>query len=167
MLNSAVLNFQNSLVVCRLRKNSEFNLNNTSNRASQHRRVHNSNCAVSEGCPDQTGEGDKAVESSSKMCSSSHDSYSTEQTDSASEAEQKLLDDVNPAESSSHQKVGLHEFFVVHNCLIQDRRCDPPCYRSRFAFCILVIVSIIIQIKLICLQHALIRFSSCLGFKFK
>lgn len=97
---------QNSLVVCRLRKNSEFNLNNTSNRASQHRRVHNSNCAVSEGGTDQTGmsEGDKAVESSSKKCSSSRDSCSTEQTDSASEAEQKLLDDVNPTESSSHQK---------------------------------------------------------------
>lgn len=97
---------QDSLVVCRLRKNSEFRLDNTSNRAYQHRRVHNSNCATSEGGTDQTGrsEGDKGVASSSKKCSSSHDSYSIEQTDSASEAEQKLLDDVNPAESSSHQK---------------------------------------------------------------
>ncbi|KDO58272.1 hypothetical protein CISIN_1g025338mg [Citrus sinensis] len=105
-----------SLVVCRLRKNSEFRLNKTSTRASQHRRVHNSNCAVSEGGTDQTGmsEGDKAVECSSKKCSSSHDSYSIEQTDSASEAEEKLLDDVNPTESSSHQKdcPGEEDFYA-------------------------------------------------------
>ncbi|KAL9416564.1 hypothetical protein AB3S75_039705 [Citrus x aurantiifolia] len=107
---------QDSLVVCRLRKNSDFRLNKTSTRASQHRRVHNSNCAVSEGGTDQTGmsEGDKAVECSSKKCSSSHDSYSIEQTDSASEAEEKLLDDVNPTESSSHQKdcPGEEDFYA-------------------------------------------------------
>lgn len=141
MLHSAVLNLQDSLVVCRLRKNSEFRLNKTSTRASQHRRVHNSNCAVSEGGTDQTGmsEGDKAVECSSKKCSSSHDSYSIEQTDSASEAEEKLLDDVNPTESSSHQKVSLHEFVVLCNCLIQDSQPELLAIDqdSRFTYCLL------------------------------
>ena len=60
--------------------------------------MHNGKYAVSEGGIDQTGrsESDKVVESNSKKCSSSHDSYSIEQTDSASEAEHKLFDDVNP-----------------------------------------------------------------------
>lgn len=132
--------------------------------------MHNGKYAVSEGGTDQTGrsEWDKAVESNSKKCSGSHDSYSIEQINSASEAEHKLLDDVNPTESFGHQKVGLHEFVVLCNCLIQDMQDDLPCYRSMFSFCILlVMISIIDQIKSLCILHALIRFSSCVGFKFK
>ncbi|KAK9185558.1 hypothetical protein WN943_025914 [Citrus x changshan-huyou] len=57
---------------------------------------------------------DKAVESNSKKCSSSHDSYSIEQINSASEAEHKLLDDVNPTESFGHQKgcPGEEDFYA-------------------------------------------------------
>ncbi|XP_031247897.1 NAC domain-containing protein 40-like [Pistacia vera] len=97
---------QDSLVVCRLRKNCDFRLNNTPNQASGSRRMPHNYCTMSEGGTDVTGmsEGDKAVESCSKKCSSSHDSYSIEQTDSANEAEQKLLNDVNLTASSSHQK---------------------------------------------------------------
>ncbi|KAH7561286.1 hypothetical protein JRO89_XS10G0205800 [Xanthoceras sorbifolium] len=95
---------QDSLVICRLRKNTEFRLNTTSNRISV--RKHNSNCAMSEGGNDHTGmsEGDNAVERSSKKWSSSNDSYSIEQIDSTSESEQKLGDDVNLTGSSAHNK---------------------------------------------------------------
>lgn len=119
-LYSALVNLQDSLVVCRLRKNSEFRLNNSSNQASQARRMNNSNCAVSEGGTDQTGmsEGDKAVESSSKKCTSSNDSYSIEQNDWTSEAEQKLWDDANLTESFSHQQVRLYlcSQIIVYAC---------------------------------------------------
>nr|UBT01677.1 NAC transcription factor 73 [Litchi chinensis] len=95
---------QDSLVICRLRKNADFRLNSTSNQNSL--RMRSSNYAVSEGGTDQTGmsEGDKAFESSSKKCSSSHDSYSIEQIDSASESEQKLANDVTLTESSARNK---------------------------------------------------------------
>ncbi|XVF05107.1 hypothetical protein REPUB_Repub05bG0143100 [Reevesia pubescens] len=101
---------QDSLVVCRLRKNSEFRLNNTSNQAPRNQRqltiMHDSNHATSDGGTDQTGmsEGDKAVEYCSKKASSSYDSHSIELIDSASESEQKLSNDVGPTESSTPQK---------------------------------------------------------------
>lgn len=121
---------QDSLVVCRLRKNCDFRLNNTPNQASGSRRMPHNNCTMSEGGTDVTGmsEGDKAVESCSKKCSSSHDSYSIEQTDSANEAEQKLLDDVNLTASSSHQKVGF--FLLLFHILyyLLDRQSLSMCY---------------------------------------
>ncbi|XWS52811.1 hypothetical protein CRYUN_Cryun11dG0104100 [Craigia yunnanensis] len=101
---------QDSLVVCRLRRNTEFRLNNTSNRASRNQRqlstMHDSNHATSDGVTDQTGmsERDKAVEFYSKKATSSYESHSTEQTDSASESELKLSNDVGPTESSTPQK---------------------------------------------------------------
>ncbi|XP_044483511.1 NAC domain-containing protein 40-like [Mangifera indica] len=96
---------QDSLVVCRLRKNSDFHLNNTPNQASRTRRNPHSICTASGGTEvTETSEGDKGVESCSKKCSSSHDSYSIEQTNSINVAELKLVDDVNLTASSSHQK---------------------------------------------------------------
>ncbi|GMI92271.1 hypothetical protein HRI_002896400 [Hibiscus trionum] len=92
---------QDSLVVCRLRKNSEFRLNNTSNRAPPTPPVmHDS---TSDGATDHTGtsELDKAY---LKKGTSSYDSHSIEQFDSASESEQKLSNDVGPTESSTPQK---------------------------------------------------------------
>ena len=64
-----------------------------------------SNHATSDAGTDQTGmsEGDKAVEFYSKKVTSSNDSHSIEQIDSASESEQKLSNDVG--ESSTCQKV--------------------------------------------------------------
>ena len=50
-------------------------------------------------------EGDKAVEFYSKKTTSSYDSHSIEQIDSASDSQQKLSNDVGPTESSTPQKV--------------------------------------------------------------
>lgn len=65
------------------------------------------NRATSDGGTDQTGmsEGDKAVEFYSKKVTSSYDSHSIEQIDSASESEEKHSNDVAPTESSTPQKV--------------------------------------------------------------
>ncbi|KAK9279219.1 hypothetical protein L1049_012897 [Liquidambar formosana] len=100
---------QDSLVVCRLKKNSEFRLNETPNWGSPTRRhsstLNNSNHAVSEVGIDQTGvaAGHKAAECSSKKCTSSYDSHSIEQIDSASESSMKLTNEVLQP-GSSHQK---------------------------------------------------------------
>lgn len=97
---------QDSLVVCRLRKNAEFRPSDTSNQGDVNGRhlstTHNSSNAVSDGGIDQGGvpASEKAAE-----CSKSYESYSIEQLSSASESELKLSNDVALAESSSHQKV--------------------------------------------------------------
>lgn len=97
---------QDSLVVCRLRKNAEFRLNDTSNRGDVNERnlptTHDSGNAISDGGIDQGGvpASEKAAE-----CSKSFESYSIEQLSSASESELKLSDDVALAESSGHLKV--------------------------------------------------------------
>ncbi|KAJ6986126.1 uncharacterized protein [Populus alba] len=96
---------QDSLVVCRLRKNAEFRPNDTSNRGDVNERhlptTHDSGNAVSDGGIDQGGvpASEKAAE-----CSKSYESYSIEQLSSASESELKLSDDVALAESSGHLK---------------------------------------------------------------
>ena len=97
---------QDSLVVCRLRKNAEFRPSDTSNRGSVNERhlstTHSSGDAVSDGGIDQGGvpSREKAAE-----CSKSYDSCSIEQLSSASESELKLSNDADLAGSSSHQKV--------------------------------------------------------------
>ncbi|KAL4611773.1 hypothetical protein ACB092_08G149900 [Castanea dentata] len=92
---------QDSLVICRLRKNSEFRLNDSSNRASPSQRITfpTSNGAVSEVGIDQTGlsEGDRAAGSFS-------DSHSIDQMDSTSESEPKLSTEVTLTKTSSLQK---------------------------------------------------------------
>ena len=96
---------QDSLVVCRLRKNIEFRPSDSSTRAaSGQRHLPNSNYAVS-----GLSEGDRAV-------GSSNDSYSIEQVDSTSESEQKRTYDATLAETSSQQKVGfiLAKYVVEH-----------------------------------------------------
>jgi hypothetical protein len=103
---SSLVLMQDSLVVCRLRKNSEFRPSDASTRASSSQRdsptLPNSNYAVSGAVIDQSGlsEGDKAI-------GSSNDSFSIEQIESTSESEQKRTNDVAQAETSSHQKVGF------------------------------------------------------------
>ncbi|KAJ4821944.1 hypothetical protein Tsubulata_036036 [Turnera subulata] len=102
---------QDSLVVCRLRKNIDFRQNEGSSRAPA-RRASTTHENRSVNAADGGGsiddhiallEGDKNAESSKKS-SSSYDSYSIEQFDSASESEQKHSNDVTLAESSSHQQ---------------------------------------------------------------
>ncbi|KAM1149832.1 hypothetical protein ACFX15_029436 [Malus domestica] len=105
---------QDSMVVCRLRKNSEFHLNDTTNRGSSSRgplsTMHKGESAVSEIGNDQ---GDKAVECSSKKSTSSHDSQSIEQIDSASDSYQKLVTDAMQADSTGHQKGSYDEDFYA------------------------------------------------------
>ena len=112
---------QDSMVICRLRKNSEFRLNDSSNRASLSQKplstTPNSDCAVSEAGTDQV---DKAVECCSKKCSSSYDSYSIEQIDSGSESNQKVTSEVTQPECSGQQKVGffIFLFYVPSYCFL-------------------------------------------------
>lgn len=94
---------QDSLVICRLRRNSEFRPYNSSNPTHNGRQtstMHDSNHAASERVIELAGssEGDKGVESSSKKWTSSYDSHSIEeQIGSASATEscsqQKDTDD--------------------------------------------------------------------------
>ncbi|VVA33864.1 Hypothetical predicted protein [Prunus dulcis] len=113
---------QDSIVVCRLRKNSDFRLNDTTNGGSSSRNplstVHNSENAVSEvGIIDH----DKPVECYSKKSTSSHDSHSTEQIDSASESNQKQTTEVTQTESSGHQKGSYDDFYadILNDDIIQ------------------------------------------------
>ena len=96
------------MVVCRLRKNSEFHLNDTTNRGSSSQSPlsaqHNSENVVSEIGIDQ---GEKAIDCNSKKSTRSYDSHSIEQMDSASDSYQQLTPEVTQMESSGHQKVGL------------------------------------------------------------
>lgn len=102
---------QDSLVVCRLRKNNEFRLNDAANQGSPSQRhlaiTNNNNNSTSEVGIDHAGisDGDRAVECSSKKCSSSHGSYSIEQIDSESDSDQRPTNEVSQPKSSSHQKV--------------------------------------------------------------
>ncbi|KDP32250.1 hypothetical protein JCGZ_14878 [Jatropha curcas] len=103
---------QDSLVVCRLRRNIDFRPNDSSNRTSLNMR----HLSISEAGTDRPGtsEGEKAAESSRKY-SSSHDSHSVEQFDSASESEQKHSSETLLAESSSQQpedSVNEEEFYA-------------------------------------------------------
>lgn len=89
---------QDSLVICRLKRNVEFCPNRNPNRTKTRRQPstvpdHDSNHAASEGA---ISEGDKGGESCSKKCSSSHDSHSIEQNGSTSE--------FTPTESCSQHK---------------------------------------------------------------
>ncbi|KAF5744900.1 NAC domain protein [Tripterygium wilfordii] len=113
---------QDSLVVCRLRRNNDFHLTDNSNNASPSQghlpATCNSNLTFvdADAAFDQTGvtEVDKAGESCSRKCSSSsYDSHSIEQFDSASESEQKLSNEVTLAESSSRQKESDDEDFYA------------------------------------------------------
>ncbi|XP_057956577.1 NAC domain-containing protein 40-like [Malania oleifera] len=103
---------QESLVICRLRKNHEFRLAETTNRDSPNQRdtspPKNSN-AISKSGIDQMavfgGDGSHGTrEGCSKNCSSSYDSYSVEQIDSTSESDPKVANEFSQPECSGYQK---------------------------------------------------------------
>ncbi|KAG5140897.1 hypothetical protein JHK84_034665 [Glycine max] len=92
---------QDSLVICRLKKNTEFRLGDSSNRASSSQRhpvnSHESGCAISEGgC-------------SSKRDSCSYGSPSMEQIDSVSEPNQRPVSEATLAVSSGQPKERYEE----------------------------------------------------------
>ncbi|KAJ1395523.1 NAC domain [Sesbania bispinosa] len=102
---------QDSLVVCRLKRNTEFRLHDASNRASSSQmhpvNSHESDCAISGGGGiDQRGgcEQDKEIGCCSKRSSSSYGSPSMEQIDSVSESNQRPANDAAQTESSDHLK---------------------------------------------------------------
>ncbi|TKY48668.1 NAC domain-containing protein 40 [Spatholobus suberectus] len=96
---------QDTLVICRLKRNTQFRLSDTSNRASSSQRVdnsHESGCAISDGGIDQRGvcEQDKEVGCSSKRSSSSYGSPSMEQIDCVSESNPRPATEATLTESS-------------------------------------------------------------------
>ncbi|QCE09486.1 hypothetical protein DEO72_LG10g706 [Vigna unguiculata] len=102
---------QDSLVICRLKRNTEFRLSDHSNRASSSQRhpvnSHESGCAISEGGGiDQRDvcEQDKEVGCSSKRSSSSYGSPSNEQIDSVSESNHRPVNEATLTESSDQAK---------------------------------------------------------------
>lgn len=102
MLFSLLGYLQDLMVVCRLRKNSDFSLE----------RGHPSdvnNNAPASSVMEQTGasEGTTAAECGSKECSSSYTSHSVEQIDSGFESDNIIPNDLSHPASSSHQKVHI------------------------------------------------------------
>nr|GMD14423.1 NAC domain-containing protein 89-like [Ipomoea batatas] len=94
--------YQDSMVVCRLRKNNEFHLNDTLGNSRNQSIVNTSNNAFSE--LEYTGSlgGLNAGDSCSKECSSSLNSHSVEQIDPGVDCD--LVNEISQCGSSSHQK---------------------------------------------------------------
>ncbi|KAL3530347.1 hypothetical protein ACH5RR_009669 [Cinchona calisaya] len=101
---------QDLMVVCRLRKNSDFHLDDTPGKKSLEQRdpsdVNNTATASSE--IEQTGasDGTMAAECSSKECSSNYNSQSIDQIESGFESDNRIPDDLSHHPSSSHHKEG-------------------------------------------------------------
>ncbi|XP_019163315.1 PREDICTED: NAC domain-containing protein 60-like [Ipomoea nil] len=94
--------YQDSMVVCRLRKNNEFHLNDTLGNSRNKSIVNTSNNAFSE--LEYTGGlgGLNAGDSCSKECSSSLNSHSVEQIDPGFDCD--LVNEISQCGSSSHHK---------------------------------------------------------------
>lgn len=99
---------QDFMVVCRLRKNSEFHLDDSPRRKpqeSRHPSAADNNAIASSGI-EQTdaSEGAMVADCWSKECSSSNNSHSIEQIESGFECDDKVPNVLSPYASSSHQK---------------------------------------------------------------
>lgn len=94
------------MVVCRLRKNSEFRLDSNPRRQSQEKKqlsVPDNNFAALSGVEhSRVREGTMVAECCSKEGSSSYNSHSVEQNDSGFEWDDKTTNDMSPHGSSSH-----------------------------------------------------------------
>ncbi|OIW09354.1 hypothetical protein TanjilG_01325 [Lupinus angustifolius] len=91
---------QESLVVCRLKRNTEFRSSDAQNRASSSQ-MHIVNSHESDGVDQRDGVCQEDKEGSS------YGSLSTEQIDSVSESNQRLANETALTESSGHAKVDL------------------------------------------------------------
>nr|XP_027105662.1 NAC domain-containing protein 60-like isoform X2 [Coffea arabica] len=101
-------NLTDFMVVWRLRKNTEFHLDDSPRRKPQegrHPSAANNNATASSGI-EQTdaSEGAMLGDCWSKECSSSNNSHSTEQIESGFECDDKVPNELSPYASSSHQK---------------------------------------------------------------
>nr|QSD99849.1 NAC family transcription factor [Melilotus albus] len=133
-----------SLVVCRLKRNTEFHMNDVSNRASSSQinpvhshesdcagqinpvNSHESDCAVSKGGTDdqrerEICEQEKEVDGSSKRGSSSYGSASMEQIDSVSESNQRPVNDGTLTDSSGQLKMDEEDCYaeILKNDIIK------------------------------------------------
>ncbi|CAJ2660216.1 unnamed protein product [Trifolium pratense] len=119
-----------SLVVCRLKRNTEFRVSDASNRASSSQvnpvHSHESDCAVSEGGIDDKRricdhEQEKEVDGSSRRDSSSYGSPSMEQIDSVSESNQRPANDATLTDSSGQLKMDEEDCYaeILKNDIIK------------------------------------------------
>nr|GME04168.1 NAC domain-containing protein 40-like [Ipomoea batatas] len=97
---------QDSMVVCRLRKNNEFHLNEAPRNQMNNSNANNSMTALSGADPAGSSGGVNAGESCSKECSSSFNSHSVEQidSDSDSDSDEKLVNEISLHHPPGHQK---------------------------------------------------------------
>ncbi|KAK6141697.1 hypothetical protein DH2020_024560 [Rehmannia glutinosa] len=104
---------EDAMVVCRLRKNREFHLNDNPRRNSHGERdssvVNNSATAFSGGEQSGMVDGTKVADNCSKECSSSYNSHSVEQIDTGSESDDKVANEFSQHESSSFKKGNAEE----------------------------------------------------------
>ncbi|XP_058213607.1 NAC domain-containing protein 40-like isoform X2 [Rhododendron vialii] len=112
-------NSQDSMVVCRIRKNPDFRLNESPRQDSSNQRQlsteNSSDVTLSEVGVEQLDllEKAKAVESCSKECSGSYDSHSVEQqNDPGSESDWELANEFSHLGSSSHQGLDDDDCFA-------------------------------------------------------
>ncbi|CAM9002898.1 unnamed protein product [Rhodiola kirilowii] len=127
-------NSQDPLVVCRLRKNSDFRMNQGSHQDSASQK----DLSVTSNITNQAGfaggpsdadghtggpsdpdghigfsDGERADNGSSRKCSSSHDSYSIEQNEDGFESDSKVPQDATQPESSScHKDCDNDDFYA-------------------------------------------------------
>uniref|UniRef100_A0A7N1A6I3 NAC domain-containing protein n=1 Tax=Kalanchoe fedtschenkoi TaxID=63787 RepID=A0A7N1A6I3_KALFE len=122
---------QDSLVVCRIRKNSDFCMSGSSHQdsASQGRglsmtsdntnqagfadvRSHPDGHMVGDGCL-VVSDGERVDDGSSRKCNSSHDSYSIEQNGDGFESDRKAPHEVSqPTSSSCHKDCNNDDFYA-------------------------------------------------------
>ncbi|XP_019197807.1 PREDICTED: NAC domain-containing protein 60-like isoform X2 [Ipomoea nil] len=95
---------QDSMVVCRLRKNNEFHLNEAPRNQMNDSNANNCMTALSGADPAGSSGGVNAGESCSKECSSSFNSHSVEQIDSGSDSDEKLVNEISLHHPPGHQK---------------------------------------------------------------
>lgn len=95
------------MVVCRLRKNNEFHLNEAPRNQMNNSNANNSMTALSGADPAGSSGGVNAGESCSKECSSSFNSHSVEQidSDSDSDSDEKLVNEISLHHPPGNQKV--------------------------------------------------------------
>lgn len=117
------------MVVCRLRKNSEFRLDSNPRRRSHDKKQssgpennnNNNNCAALSGVEYsgvREGTTMVAAESCSKEGSSSYNSHSVEQNDSGFEWDDKTTNVMSPHGSSSHRRIQVSLFFSFNTIFI-------------------------------------------------
>lgn len=129
---------QDALVVCRLRRKCDYHVvDGTNGEALVVKPLSMiASSATSSGFGLDgvgTSGGDKLPESSQKKCTSSHDSHSVEQMDSASESDRKFRGEIIQPESSSHHANEEDDLFadILNDNIVQLDECPPTSLTPR------------------------------------